>query len=771
MMTNTNEDTASLIPTGIASRATSWMTCEACGNHQRGGSECMLCHWPEMSVDGPNGIQSQNIRVLIETEFRSNGSWHIGCMRTARLPELVDHSGLIPQLEDEGKRLLGINSSSSIICLPSMKAWAQFRDYAGDVLKEELNKTIHKNWPVPQKPSPLSVFVSIRIYLLNSELSSVIKIEPWLQIVPFQAAAAAAAEKISAKDIHVDCSQTRIGLASEGGNFIRATVKSPCELQVQSWRLSSYHPPNAPWPMLERKLTIMVKRDKWTDLPSMPLSADAVWGLAPDNNGVPQGEFSIKVLGKGEGITAELPACELPYNDQIAELMLDLGSTSTKWVVRVGSRIIDGDQATKDLVRLWGEESYPKADFIGDPTGALWAAWMARVLPALRRWVAEKHKAYLRNVFASLPSTKLFDVEKINDQMAGRVHPLRTQDTNQNSILEVTDEHGFSAIKNASREHLVNNGKVVLMPEHQLLANHYLRVLHILSDAARHYATKYHSHEERRNLQARMRTNWEAMDEAVRKYEKIFFLIRWIIDKPTDPSGPKPTIEQKIASPADWMFELIEPPDQFDHVVLLDAGGLSLDISVLDKHSLIPELSYSDSSCGGEEISGSIDKKERGPKGTRYKAQLGQQWWENRKFESTTKEQMEYRDVTRKRYEIPLKPLFEKLARLWNNCTVLLAGGGSMNPHLAEYVSELVGNLGIKVTVFNASDIQSLITEGRKFPEPLSELNSSVVKDFERTKGWSDRREQLSFIRYDKFALIGGMFAQLQESHDEHHSS
>jgi len=212
------------------------------------------------------------------------------------------------------------------------------------------------------------------------------------------------------------------------------------------------------------------------------------------------------------------------------------------------------------------------------------------------------------------------------------------------------------------------------------------------------------------------------------------------------------------------MEELIVHPEQLDHVVLLDAGGLSLDISVLQKHVLMADLSHSDASCGGEEISSRIGHNERGDAGTRYKAHLGKRWSEARERESTFAVQREYREVTRAVYGPSLRPLFETLAKRLGGvryCTVLLTGGGSRNPHFPDFVVELAAAAGFEVTVVDAPIVQDLIMQARQFPEPLAQLDSPPIQRFEETKRWSDSRERQPWARYDKFAVVGGMCALL----------
>ena len=125
--------------------------------------------------------------------------------------------------------------------------------------------------------------------------------------------------------------------------------------------------------------------------------------------------------------------------------------------------------------------------------------------------------------------------------------------------------------------------------------------------------------------------------------------------------------------------------------------------------------------------------------------------------------QREYRDATRELYGPVLTRVIRTLGETrWKkspHCCVLLTGGGSRNPHLAEYISELASDAGLRANVVDAPTVQDLIRQAREFPEPLQELGSEEVRRFEATQVWSERRERQPLARYDKFAVVGGMCA------------
>jgi hypothetical protein len=652
--------------------------------------------------------------------------------------------------------------------------------------------------------------VSIRALLLDPDAAGPAGATPtWLEVIPFHAAAAATAAKLRDNAFEVDCSRTRIGFIP-GGERIEATLTSPSELLIESCEVRSAPGSAAGWTVWKRDITRIVRRNQPTAIPSVSLSAGAVRGLASEGGTLSDGELRIFVHGRVKPIAAQLPPADLPAPGNIADLLLDLGSTTTKWALRVeGRETVEHDQDTQSLTESWGVEAYLKAALIADAAGERWCEWMARTLPALRRWVGREHKAYLRHVHVSLPTTNLFDVNRLGvavrdftvgpsgsigaatparftrpkgeessveawgsfedwkngiSKTAWGLDPInsrRAQDEHGNAVPGVLPEGGAKhLLRAASAEHLVSGGRVVLVPEHELVAAHYLGVLRILQKAAREYVDGFENHEGKRQRQQFAQASHDAKARARHEYEQKFFFTRWFSAEPERPSGERPAVASAIAGPADWMRKLISHPEQLDHVVLLDAGGLSLDISVLEKHSLVAPFSHSDTSCGGEAISARIGRKEAGPRGTRYKATLGLRWHDSHDLSDPA--QREYHDATRTLHERPLEPLFTSLGRRWTNaphCCVVLTGGGARNPHLAGQVVELAGAVGLDVAVVDAPVVRDLIQQARGFSPPLAELDSPPIARFEEAQHWSARRERQPLARYDKFAVVGGMCA------------
>jgi len=322
----------------------------------------------------------------------------------------------------------------------------------------------------------------------------------------------------------------------------------------------------------------------------------------------------------------------------------------------------------------------------------------------------------------------------------------------------------MTCLSSAVAEHLILDSRIHLAAEHELLAIHYLSVIMIIQKAAKGYLGRYEGHEDERYKQKVALAEYDRKAAAHRAYEDKSFLLRWFSAEPERPSGERPKVADSIADPTTWMRELIRHPAQLDQVIILDAGGLSLDIAVMEGGRLVSALSCSDTTCGGEAISREIGDHKIGDSGTRYKANLGLQWRQNPDSRDVA-QQCEYREVSTRLYRQALASLFTRLAERWENapaCCVLLTGGGSRNPHLGDYIAEALGSVHLQATVVDAFLLQNLIQEARAFPEPLADLDSPTILRFEETLGWSKRREQQELVRYDRFAVIGGMYASTE---------
>lgn len=577
----------------MTAKGSAWSMCPACGHWQREpeGSACTVCQWTRLNRGSPS-VDLAELRVLVDAELRSDRTWHITGITTPRVGAVINQAIVLQRLNDDGPRSLLSREATGGGSFPSWRSWELFRELARSLLTDELNSIIRRSWEGLRQPSPVWVVVSIRAMLLDPDIA-LAEGQPapaWLEVVPFDAAAASAAAKLRDGDVTFDVTRTQVSFAP-GGDRIEVAVRTPREMLIHECKVVS-----GDKPLLVAPLTRIVRRDALTALPPIVLSAEAVRGFAA--NGAPSGELLVSVRGTEKMFATPIPVATLPAFSAVADIFLDLGSTNTKWALRLdGKEPVEHDQDTATLTEVWGIDGYRKAELLSDSAGDRWSEWVARALPALGHWVGREHNAYLRNVHLSLPSTEQFDVIALGKAL---------QDTARSGDSDSSSSR--AALMRAVTDNLVSQGSVVLAPEHELVAAHYLSVLRILQKAAQAYAGRFKNNEARRADQAQRQRTWDSRQAAVRDYESRWFGYRWFNDRPAGPSGSRPSVDTKITNPAEWMNDLVEHPEQFDHVVLLDAGGLSLDISVLEKHELVRTLSRSDTGCGGEAISSRIGR-------------------------------------------------------------------------------------------------------------------------------------------------------------------
>lgn len=733
----------------------SWALCQACGHWQRTAGKCGRCGWAVTAEVSPDQARDGgSLRVLLELQLRSDGTWWISGLRSARLEDLATLDGVLRSLRGPEGPLSEIKVlGTRAVCLPSSEQWHSLRHSVESLVGSALNDRIQAAWPAPMRPSATSVTVAIRCFVLHPGIEAAVEHRQWLEVVPFAAAAAAAASNLDESAVAIECGKSRVGLGA-AGDLLALTVRSPQEILVDGVSIASGGATvwTSTW-------AAPVPRDELVSLQPFRLPATAIRDLAaaPPNGvsvllsalgsllrgtraaPVARAEIQLGVRGRASPLRAPLPLGPLPPADHIADLLLDLGSTTTKWAIRfrADGSIREHDQSTAQLVSSWGLEPYSKAEVIEDASGEAWLSWVAQALPALRYWVGDAHGAFLGRVHLSLPSTARLDVGALAERIGH------------------TDNRGFQQIV---LEHLVDGGGVVLEAEHNLLARHYLEVVKAIDLAARKYRERFTTVEALRRQQADQQAAWDTRDAERSNYNQRFWKIFY--KKPQGPTGQRPSVSDKISRPADWMFELVAKPRPLQQVVLLDAGGLSLDIAILENHEVAPELSRSHGDCGGEALSRRIGRNKDGHPGTRLKAQLGIRWRDDPNPDDP--QQHEYLEQTRELYSPAVGALAAVLGGRWRGtkeCVVLLTGGGSRNPHLRQLVGGLVADVGLDAWVVDGQDLEDSILAARAFPEPLPELSSPTVERFLTTQRWSERRERNVHARYDKFAVVGGMLA------------
>ena len=646
-----------------------WALCEACGHWQRstpasryGGTaelgsqlgpfvaladrhRCEGCGW-HTTLKPVDPVVGSALRFLVGVEVRSDGSWHVAELRSARLPMIVEDESLLRNLRAENGPIRHLHAETDgRMSVPAVETWQRFRKEAMELVRDACNEGIRASWPAPAPPPDAPATLFVRCLALNPdlELAEALDDTPsWLTVVPFETAAADAACTLNDDDVTVTCEDSIVRLG-DGGNHVKISLRAPCELLVEGCTIvsGSSERTNSVW---HSDHSAICYRDVWATLPDVLLTAEAVRGLALNS-----GNCIVQVVARGRDRPFEgtLAVEGLPARTHVANLFLDLGSTTTKWALCFDddAHCDEHDQDTESLSREWAVQPYRKSDLIADPSGREWTMWLAQALPALRNWVGREHGAYLARVVVSLPSTPSLHVDALSSAVRLREH-----------------EHLSISID----RNLVDGGEVRLEPEHTLLTRYYMDVLDVLRNAANTYRGRYDTARKARAAQKSKLKTWETQRRRQAEYEgRSWFGKLWALTWEGKPKerGTRPKVPGKPTAPDDWMLSLLERPDQLDRVVLLDAGGLSLDVAVLELSDLVRDVSGSFDNCGGEELSRRIGRGKAGNAGTRTKAQLGLMWREAP--DSRDRAQREYIEATRSVYEAELRTLVTVLGKRW----------------------------------------------------------------------------------------------------------
>ncbi|MFB8831993.1 hypothetical protein ACE0DR_28015 [Azotobacter sp. CWF10] len=531
--------------------------------------------------------------------------------------------------------------------------------------------------------------------------------------------------------------------------------------------------------------SIFLARDLMNPVLDVRLTAEVLWHLSPESENkktVDSAKLSVHLRGMDEPVFIRIPCGNLGYRAQLIDVFLDLGSTTTKYIIRVGDHLLRPQtKRTAKLTEDWSLPRYEKARILKDQTGAEWARWVTELLTSLRRYTAQEHRGYLRSVHLTVPQTGQLNVATLAKALASCSNDT-TEFLNLDTALirALVNKACMESVSIASGEQVV-----VLIPEHESLAQHYLAPLKVLHQAAVSYHKSFRDREEERAYQKRRQKEWDQKLVEQQDYDNSFFLWRWLNTRPAGPSGKRPSISLAFRSPADWMQRLVAHPHLLDRVVLLDAGGLSLDIAVLESSVLVPSCSRSDATCGGEALSLEFAKRLgisniTSEDSTHQKARLGHLWanpanaaslpWDERFRRFGGSQQEAYREATHFVYRQAVTDLASAIAGQWTRphsarCTILLTGGGSRNPHFQELVAECIAQAGLEPDVVDARGIQDLLDEARTFKHPLPDLTSTPVTLFTTVHGWALGEIQGSErMTYDKYAVVGGLLARAQQS-------
>lgn len=765
--------------------ATPWWLCLGCGAWQEATSGCRVCNSARLisavavgTVDERTGMRFDGsaVRVLLDIEARSDGGVRATRLYTDRLAPIRHDTSLLGALEHEVRARLDSRTVADVA------RWADLHAATRVHVLDAVDRLLRPRWPGRPSASQVPVELSFRLLNLNPDASTPADAFPWLEVVALDEAVARAAPSLKSGDVKADLYGTTLSL-DDGGDRLRLGLRVPVEALVGGVALCPKGKPSTV--LAEFDVSTFLARERMSPVLDVRLTAPVLWGLsAPPDGSPPAAELRARFRGiEDKTVRVEVQCGDLGRRDALVDVFLDLGSTATKYIIRVGDRLSTPQvKRTARLAEEWSLPRYDKAKVLADGTGAEWSKWIAELLPALRRYAAREHRGHLRSVHLTVPQSGPLDVTALSSAVAQR-HAIPTP---AGSHLDFATLRALIERAGADAVGFAAGGQVVVLtPEHQAVARHYLAPLGVLYKAASQYHQSFRTREAERAYQTERRKEWDRKRAQQDEYDESFFLWRWLNTRPAGPTGSRPTIASGIESPADWMQRLVGHPELLYRIVLLDAGGLSLDMAVLESNVLVPGCSKSDASCGGEAVTRELANRLSvasitSEDGTRQKALLGDRWtnpantsslsWDDRFGRFGGRQQRAYREVTRTIYSAAVGELASAIAQRWrkggsSRCTVLLTGGGSRNPHFQELVAEQVAEAGLEADVVDARGLQDLLDEARSFKQPLPDLVSPSVNLFTTVHGWALGEVQGSErMAYDKYAVVGGLLAGAQAS-------
>lgn len=750
-----------------------WLLCLGCGAWQQKLTPCFSCGWKQLALANKVGqvdssgyqINGAVIRVLVEIEVTFDGAINVSRLHTDRLLQIRHNAGLISKLDKEVKKRF-------TQALPNEKVWLDLRAESKHLLESTINEMLRPRWPGKPSSSNVPVELCFRILELNPDVVSWIPYFPWIEVVPLNDALSEAGKNLKDHDLKVDLHGSKICL-DQGGDRLRLSLLPPTELMTSEFSLWMINEKSVKiWSVLE---SAILNRSNFNSVFDRTLPANVQWTLAPEISGIsPKLELRIGIHGREDKqYQIEVPCGDLGHKAQLVDIFLDLGSTTTKFIVRVGDTFMQPQtKRTSSLVSEWALPPYEKSRFLADKTGEAWANWVSELLSALRKHAATKHRGYLRGLHLTLPQSGVFAVHELAEYVSkGITTEKPPKNFDSNALIKLSKRASIDA---------VGNRVLVLRAEHEAIARHYLEPLRILHEAAKTYHGTYGAREDLRSSESCHQKDWDGKKSKQKEFDNSFFLYRWFNRRPDGPSGSRPSISPALTNPEEWMRNLIKNADLLNYVVLLDAGGLSLDIAIIEEDTIVENLGYSNATCGGESITiqladilniDDIDSDDW----TREKARLGDLWCKpSNKFDIPLEErlkqfggrdQIAYREITRTTYCPVIAELVTSCANRWSQkastCTILLTGGGSQNPHFQELVNECVYNAGLIASVMDARGIQAILDEAKMFKQPLPELESPVLAMFSKVNSWASNEVQgAGHMVYDKFAVVGGLIAE-----------
>lgn len=439
-----------------------------------------------------------------------------------------------------------------------------------------------------------------------------------------------------------------------------------------------------------------------------------------------------------------------------ADLFLDLGSTATKFLfvpLNGSAKSSPQERTTGRFLRKLGLPAYDKKAHALDPAGV--AVWAAAAGPAIREW-ARKDNLIVRDLHLALPevgtSSAWSKLKAALPRTKGALKeaPNSGQSTDRTGVLRVHKEHAalaflFAAALTELREAVETQANRIEVREGQISRSR--------QEQANWARKKTKRDQERREVEKRRKkataTWWFPKKRGLvvpDPYSKA---------RPADP----PPEEQELR---DWMLTLSRDPTRIDRLVLLDAGGMSLDVAVLEGGRQVQGRGGSHS-CGGEDVSARIGDHERGNAGTGRKVKLARRL--SLKLQGDAWKSVgvlhEYHRATVDVYGTTLREkVLSPLKRLWGTqkpCIVVITGGGAANPFLRMLIQQVAVESGLDAQCFESSDLANYVAQVQAYGLEGGPAVARLLKVHKWNTEVGDTSEG---GHYDRFAMVGGMWTE-----------
>jgi len=651
-----------------------WKYCNFCGNWES-TSVCSVCN-EDVYVSSSKSLK---IPVYVNVNWSSNGELHLEQVYCTQVPWLAD--------ELNRKVFQIIKRTATTKHSIEKFSWWSFKEDIESAIQDSWDKTT-----VVTDGNLFELFIGLKVFLRQFNKPSF----PWLFIKDFSKAVSHNASNLGQNDFKVDYGATNILENDYSLELFATSEQSVLVSTVNLMRGTSVYKTFTTEYFLEKSTR--------TKIVAIELDAQCLYELSM---GVNEYHFLIYLRGKQSPFKVKFPRHSLRTLD-VGDLYLDIGSTTTKFFVVSDGEVIQSQfKGTAQFFTDMSSDIYDKRHLLKSPDK--WKSWIQQFLPKVRKWLLTSGSppVYLRDLFVTIP------VE--NDR-------------------KVKTFKSIEATIQKEQEDLLGSFQVHF--EHKALENAYIPILKELMRQGSEYNEVRNAEQvvidKKNNQKRKAYENAKAKRE---KYKSYGFFKKLFSSKPPKPSKPtyQRNTKQKLISS---IQELLEGSDALKRVVILDAGGLSTDVSILESQSgQYQKLSASKSfvECGGEQLSSQIGRKKTGEAGTKYKMTLTQKYEKGLKDKKLT----EYKTQTAVVYESMLDETFTFVRKKWGRKSfyVLTIGGGNDNPYLQELMRAKLDEHNLKSTVLTIRDFNSFISDAQSFGLHLSDTCTNFMKATNRSTG------------------------------------